>query len=173
MILSDREIKAALARKAISITPEPRDERFASTSVDLTLDGVLRRWKKPAGGAKLRFCPAEKDFNFTDLTNQHSDAVEIAADGTYPLQPGEFVLGWTVEKIQFPHRSRIAARVEGKSSLGAPTAHCPGDFLREKHINEMAADVPRALADKITDYLVTSRPRLIPVSACLRCDTVW
>jgi dCTP deaminase len=33
------------------------------------------------------------------------------------LQPKEFILGWTIERIQLPHASRIAARVEGKSSL--------------------------------------------------------
>ena len=43
-----------------------------------------------------------------------------------------FLSGWTIEKIQLPHTSRIAARVEGKSSLArigigvhvtAPTIH--------------------------------------------------
>ena len=43
-----------------------------------------------------------------------------------------FLLGWTIEKIQLPYTSRIAARVEGKSSLArigigvhvtAPTIH--------------------------------------------------
>lgn len=43
-----------------------------------------------------------------------------------------FLLGWTIEKVQLPHTSRIAARVEGKSSLArigigvhitAPTIH--------------------------------------------------
>lgn len=42
------------------------------------------------------------------------------------------MLGWTAEYIQLPHRSRLAARVEGKSSLArlglgihvtAPTIH--------------------------------------------------
>jgi dCTP deaminase len=48
------------------------------------------------------------------------------------IRTGEFYLGWTVELLQLPHRSRIAARVEGKSSLArlglgvhvtAPTIH--------------------------------------------------
>jgi dCTP deaminase len=50
----------------------------------------------------------------------------------YELLPGRFVLGWTAERIQLPHRSRLAARVEGKSSMArlglgihvtAPTIH--------------------------------------------------
>ncbi len=48
------------------------------------------------------------------------------------MKPKEFILGWTVERIKLPHRSRLAARVEGKSSLArlglgvhvtAPTLH--------------------------------------------------
>jgi dCTP deaminase len=44
----------------------------------------------------------------------------------------DFHLGWTLERIQLPHRSRLAGRVEGKSSLArlglgvhvtAPTIH--------------------------------------------------
>ena len=48
------------------------------------------------------------------------------------MESGTFLLGWTIEKVQLPHRSRLAARVEGKSSLArlgigvhvtAPTIH--------------------------------------------------
>src|SRR5262249_50017381 len=48
------------------------------------------------------------------------------------LERGAFFLGWTLETVQLPSRSRIAARVEGKSSLArlgmgvhvtAPTIH--------------------------------------------------
>jgi dCTP deaminase len=48
------------------------------------------------------------------------------------VEPGDFVLGWTEEYIDLPTQSRIAARVEGKSSLArlgigihitAPTIH--------------------------------------------------
>jgi dCTP deaminase len=62
---------------------------------------------------------------------QFGQSVEMTLDG-YSLSPGSFLLGWTVEKVQLPYRSRIAARVEGKSSLArlgmgvhvtAPTIH--------------------------------------------------
>ena len=33
------------------------------------------------------------------------------------LEPGRFILAWTHEEINLPHHTRIAARVEGKSSL--------------------------------------------------------
>lgn len=48
------------------------------------------------------------------------------------MEPGSFVLGWTEENIELPVHARLAARVEGKSSLArlgigihitAPTIH--------------------------------------------------
>ena len=58
------------------------------------------------------------------------------------MEPGAFILGWTAEEIELPLRSRIAARVEGKSSLArlgigihitAPTIHAgfPGTIQLE------------------------------------------
>ena len=55
----------------------------------------------------------------------------MTSDG-YILGPNDFVLGWTNETIDLPNHSRLAARVEGKSSLArlaigvhitAPTIH--------------------------------------------------
>lgn len=136
MILSDREIKAALGREAIRITPRPPDERISSTSVDLTLDVELRVWRPPPGGVSLAFSPADAEFNYAAVVAAHSAVVRIPDDG-YLFNPREFVLGWTVEKLQLPHRSRLAARVEGKSSLArlglgvhvtAPTIHAGFGF---------------------------------------------
>lgn len=42
MILSDREIQAALERGAVRITPAPVLGQFSSTAVDLTLGSELR-----------------------------------------------------------------------------------------------------------------------------------
>ena len=47
MILSDREIAAALELGQIRIEPRPDPELWTSTAIDLTLDGVLLRWKEP------------------------------------------------------------------------------------------------------------------------------
>src|SRR5262245_56850741 len=59
----------------------------------------------------------------------------------YILQPQSFVLGFTREKVRIPGRCRIAARVEGKSSLArlgfgvlvtAPTIHAGFGAKNEK-----------------------------------------
>ena len=57
-------------------------------------------------------------------------------DDGYILHPQKFVLGWTAEYINLIYHTRLAARVEGKSSLSrlgivvhmtAPTIHAGFD----------------------------------------------
>lgn len=132
MILSDREIRAALARGSLRITPDPRTEvaLWSSTALDLKLDGQLSRWSLPPA-ALQDVCPAEPDFDYHTLSSQYLSPFPMP-EGGYPMAPGEFLLGWTLERLQMPHTSRLAARVEGKSSLArlglgvhvtAPTIH--------------------------------------------------
>jgi dCTP deaminase len=76
-------------------------------------------------------CPATKGYVFSEFAKAYSDLKEIAGEG-YVMEPGHFVLGWTEENIELPTQARLAARVEGKSSLArlgigihitAPTIH--------------------------------------------------
>jgi dCTP deaminase len=132
MILSDREIVSAQARGAIRITPVPPSGAVVSTALDLTLGVELRRWKPRAeAGAGVRVRPGSPTHNLSALLDSLTEPVTITDQG-YELAPGEFVLGWTAERIQLPYRSRLAARVEGKSGLArlglgihvtAPTIH--------------------------------------------------
>ena len=133
MILSDREIQAALERGSIRITPDPRVDSslWSSTAVDLRLGEPLSTWAFPADQAPRHFTPGGPIHNLPALIAQFVRPVATTDDG-FLVQPGCFYLGWTQERIQLPHRSRLAARVEGKSSLArlglgvhvtAPTIH--------------------------------------------------
>jgi len=132
MILSDREIQAAIARGSVRIHPPPAATAWSSTAVDLRLDKELRKWVSPGnGGLDTAICPGSPNFNYTKLVGQHTEIIDISKH-PYDLEPRQFILGWTVERIQLPQQSRIAARVEGKSSLSrlglglhitAPTIH--------------------------------------------------
>lgn len=132
MILSDREIRAAIARKALKITPDPPADAWSSTAVDLHLSKDLSRWKKLGGkGIKAQVCPANPEYNYHDVVLKYAESLEIPDSG-YIFHPQDFLLCWTLEKISLPHQSRLAARVEGKSSLArlgigvhvtAPTIH--------------------------------------------------
>jgi dCTP deaminase len=143
MILSDREIQAALRRQAIRITPPPPDldaqvgkdfdSPWSSTALDLRLDKELTVWEREQVGADVQFEPPDDPtFNFNVLVAKYAELRIIPDDGHYSLAKGAFVLGWTLERIQLPATSRLAARVEGKSSLArlgigihitAPTIH--------------------------------------------------
>jgi dCTP deaminase len=137
VILSDREAMAALDSGAIHITPRPDASLFSSTAIDLTLDKNLLIWEpQPAAlGAQPTIRPFGKSFNVKALMNDPNWARKVEIDPTHGFKfdtKGQFILAYTQQKICLPHGSRIAARVEGKSSLAwlgigihvtAPTIH--------------------------------------------------
>ncbi len=141
MILSDREIRAAMGRGSLSIKAPPPADHFAPTAVDLRLDSRIHVWnpiaKDPKLGIDPCFCPCEEGFKVTDVIKSYTTVHDLTA-GPYRMPtrdntPGRgFILGWTREKLKIPYQSRICARVEGKSSLArlglgihvtAPTIH--------------------------------------------------
>jgi dCTP deaminase len=76
-------------------------------------------------------CPSTDGYKFDDFAKQYSDFKEIDTGG-FIMEPNTFVLGWTEEQVFLPSHARLAARVEGKSSLArlgigihitAPTIH--------------------------------------------------
>ncbi len=58
MILTDREIQAAIQNKHIVIDPPPALDAYSSTTVDLTLSSSIRTWKTLAVGIEQIICPA-------------------------------------------------------------------------------------------------------------------
>jgi dCTP deaminase len=132
LILTDREIQAALESKQIIIDPTPKVEAYSSTSLDLTLSRSLRIWKtEKVKGVERIICPATEGYRYPDFAREFSDPKELDSEG-YVIKPQEFVLGWTEENVELPTSGRLAARVEGKSSLArlgigihitAPTIH--------------------------------------------------
>lgn len=105
MLLSDRDISAELAAGRIGLDPtEP--EMVQPSSVDVRLDRFFRLFDNH----KYPYIdPAEDQPELTHL-------LEVDADKPFILHPGEFVLGSTFEQVTLP--DDIAARLEGKSSLG-------------------------------------------------------
>lgn len=105
MILSDRTIRAEIESGRIGI--EPYDPTMIQpSSIDLRLDDrflVFKSHTRPVIDVKQ---------DLTDLT----EMVRMDDDQPFILHPGEFVLGSTLEAVTLP--DDLAARVEGKSSLG-------------------------------------------------------
>jgi dCTP deaminase len=105
VILSDRDIRAALKEGRIVI--EPLDEStIQPSSVDLHVDRYFRVFRNDT---TPYIDPKEPQEDLTEL-------VEVKDDGAFILHPGEFVLGSTLERVALP--DDLVARLEGKSSLG-------------------------------------------------------
>jgi dCTP deaminase len=105
MILSDRDIRSALAAGRIGIDPFDQAD-VQPSSVDLHVDGFFRTFHNH----RYAFIDVKKEMD--GLT----EMVEVGQDEAFVLHPGEFVLGSTSEYVRLPHD--LVARLEGKSSLG-------------------------------------------------------
>ena len=136
MILTDREIKVALARGTLVIDPRPDDGAFASTSVDLTLDPTFSEFRQGPTGVDISIDPTLPGFDPDAVMEQVTERRSIDSSGGYLLERGKLILGWTAEYVDLRNDARIAARVEGKSSLArlglaihvtAPTIHAGFD----------------------------------------------
>jgi dCTP deaminase len=119
------------------IDPLPPEVRIAPTAVDLTLgDREFRTWQVPATpGLDLSVDRSAPNF-FAPLAQQFLRDAEREKDGSVIIKPGAFILAMTAERVTLPKSSRLAARVEGRSSLAriglavhvtAPTIHADWD----------------------------------------------
>jgi dCTP deaminase len=143
MILSNAELWRSLDEGDLVIDPEPRPRRVTQGP-----DGKVSDTPYDTTAVDLRLAPRlscadpGKPFTFdlrkggiASFLSQVYRPIDIDPDGGYALQPGKFVLGITLEKIQLPIRKgrpSLAARIEGKSSFArcgllvhftAPTIH--------------------------------------------------
>jgi dCTP deaminase len=105
VLLSDRDIRAEIDKGRVVL--DPFDAGMVQpSSVDLRLDRLFRVFENHR---YPHIDPAEDQPELTRLVQPDDDEPFI-------LHPGEFVLGSTYEVITLP--DDIAARLEGKSSLG-------------------------------------------------------
>lgn len=105
MILSDRDIKKALAEGKIKLDPI-FDGAIQPASIDLHLDKKFLIFKNT-------------HHAFIDVREPVADLmeeVEIDENRPFVLHQGEFALGVTMERLTLAND--MVARLEGKSSLG-------------------------------------------------------
>jgi dCTP deaminase len=105
MLLSDKDIRAQIEAGRIGLDPLNM-ELIQPSSMDVRLDRFFRLFDN-------------HKYPFIDPREQQDDLtrfVEVDKDEAFILHPGEFVLGSTFEFVTLPND--IAARLEGKSSLG-------------------------------------------------------
>ena len=105
MLLSDRDILAEIDAGRVALDPfDPA--MIQPSSIDVRLDKFFRVFDNH------KYPHIDPAADQSDLTRE----VEVESDEAFILHPGEFVLGSTYETVTLP--DDIAARLEGKSSLG-------------------------------------------------------
>ncbi len=106
MLLSDRDILTEIDRGRVALNPwDPA--MVQPSSIDVRLDRFFRVFENH------RYPHIDPSEDQADLTRE---VVVEGDDDPFILHPGEFALGSTYEVVSLP--DDIAARVEGKSSLG-------------------------------------------------------
>lgn len=131
VILTDREIRISIERGLIEIAPNPLESAYSSTALDLTLDAPFRSYRQPSQSVGQYLDPFAEGFSISEAIDTLTTAESISSNG-YDLNPNHLILAWTKERVNLKTEARIAARVEGKSSLArlgllvhltAPTIH--------------------------------------------------
>jgi dCTP deaminase len=108
MILSDRDIIAALEEGRIRIDPAPDlEKQLGSVSVDFRLGRTFMVFE-------------HSRFSFIDPRHPQSigDAmrtIEVDDDEPFIMQPGDFALASTMESLELP--PDLLGRLEGRSSI--------------------------------------------------------
>jgi dCTP deaminase len=105
VLLSDRDIRVEIDSGRVVI--DPYDEAMVQpSSVDVRIDRFFRLFDNH------KYPVIDPSAEQPDLTR----LVEVEQEDAFVLHPGEFVLASTYELVTLP--DTIAARLEGKSSLG-------------------------------------------------------
>lgn len=129
MILSDKEIWAAIQKEEISFDPPLEPQQVSPSSIDLKLGNIFTLFTPPPQGAGV-YIDISNVENVEEIIKHYGKSISVPDGEYYELKPREFILAFTEEYIKLPNH--IAARVEGRSSIArlgltihqtAPTVH--------------------------------------------------
>ena len=108
MVLSDRDLKTALKDGKIKITPAPDLAlQLGSCSIDLRLGNEFRIFESGVHGV---IDPRQ------NVAKEFTKEVVVKAGDAFIMQPGDFVLGTTIEEVEIP--DDLVGSLEGRSSIG-------------------------------------------------------
>jgi dCTP deaminase len=113
MLLSEREIRQVIDDRELVIDPfDPNAGMIQPASIDLRLDNLIQLQRsEPIQGIIV-------DANLVDVTDhldRYTNQVDISPGKPFDFLPGMFVIGKTLERVEFP--TSLAGRVEGRSRL--------------------------------------------------------
>jgi dCTP deaminase len=108
MILSDRDIKRALAEGRIRIDPAPDlDGQLGSVSIDFRLGTTFMVFEH----SRHSFIDPRRPQSIGDAMR----TIEVEPDEPFIMQPGDFALASTIERLELA--DDLLGRLEGRSSI--------------------------------------------------------
>ena len=128
MIYSRDDIREALEQGILAIDPLPDYGMYSTSSVDLRLGSSFTVFDQASDDSGVFVTAGVSDPE--EIAAQYGMRREVSQSSYLELKPGQFVLAYTVERVELP--LHLAARVEGKSSMArfglsihqtAPTIH--------------------------------------------------
>ncbi|HSX58106.1 MAG TPA: dCTP deaminase [Candidatus Saccharimonadales bacterium] len=109
MILSDRDIRAAISSGKITIDPHPDlVDQLGSCSIDFHLGSTFKIFNH----SKYPYI----DPRSPNLTSELMKDISVADGEAFIMRPGEFCLATTVENLKLA--DDLLGRLEGRSSMG-------------------------------------------------------
>jgi len=137
MILTKDKIVALIKSKKVQITPFDSSS-IGPASIDLTLDNKIRVFKKDNHVLEVK-----EDLDYKKVT----ELIDIS-DG-YILNPGELVLGITVEKITLPNN--VAAWINSRSRFARVglMSHITAPFISPGVSNRQVLEIYNAGKEKL------------------------
>jgi dCTP deaminase len=138
-VLSNLEIVQAIKDGKITIDPEPQPgpgdpgTQYDTCSVNLHLDDQLLVPPTPQPKLTQVWDLSDESGSLRDTLERIGTPWNLATQGPYTLDPGEFVLGQTHEKLRFDgnDEEKLCGRVEGRSSFARTglVVHCTAPTL--------------------------------------------
>ena len=143
VLLSDRDLKAAIAAGRLGLTPFD-EAMIQPSSIDVRLDRYFRVF------ANHRYTHIDPSEQQDDLT------VPVEPDGDDPfiLHPGEFVLGSTLEVISLG--DDLASRLEGKALALDTEVPTPWGWTTMEHLE--VGDTVFGINGQATRVVATTDP---------------
>jgi dCTP deaminase len=131
MILCDHHIQKLVKSGKLIIDPPPAPDQYDSSSVNLRVGDDFRIWKSALRAAGTTHAIDLDNIDLAEIIDL-TDPLPPDKDGIVAIPSGGFVLVRTWEHVSLPLKSKLAARVEGRSKLArlgltahitAPTIH--------------------------------------------------
>lgn len=113
MPLSDRDIFKEIECGGLRFDPVIELNQVSTSSIDLRLANIFTIPRPPRRGVSLTVDPSM--ISPEDVFNEYAEVVSIPSGDKFELEPGAFVLGYTLEKVGLSNY--LAARIEGRSSM--------------------------------------------------------